>query len=177
MTSLKKLPFLLALEERLRILGRVRMAVARVDVQAAQLIVTRAIGREHAAHRALDESFGMLGMNFARGLNAQTAGVTAVAVIEFLIEFLSAQLDFLGIDDDHVIAVVNVRRPRRLVFARQRACNAHRQRAEALPRRVDDVPIVRRLRRLLLITTHAARPSLWVVAETTASYPAAEGSV
>src|ERR1700735_2629403 len=116
MTSLKT-DLLRTLEERLGILRAMRMVLAGVNVQSPELIVARAVRREHSANGFFDEALGVLGLNLARRLHPQSAGKAAVAIIEFLVELLAAEFDFLRVDDDDEIAVVDVRSPGRLVFA------------------------------------------------------------
>src|ERR1700722_17690146 len=114
MTSLKT-DLLRTLEERLGILCAVRMVLAGVNVQTAKLIVACAVGREHAANGFFDEALGMLGLNLARRLHPQSAGKAAVAIVELLIELLAAEFDFLRVDDDDEVAIVDVGGPGRLV--------------------------------------------------------------
>ena len=65
----------------------------------------------------------MLVGDLARRLHLQAAGIVAVTVVELLPPLLAAELDLLGVDHDHVVAVVDVRRPGRLVLARKRTRN------------------------------------------------------
>src|SRR5580704_7243434 len=103
-----------------------------VDAQAAQLDVARAVGREHSAHGPLDQPFGMFVGDLARGLHFQTAGIVAMTVIELLLPLVAAELNLVSVDDDNVIAIVDMGSPRRLVLARKRPGDPHRERAKAL---------------------------------------------
>ena len=61
----------------------------------------------------------------------QTAREAAVTIVELLLPFLAAQFDLLGVEHDYVVAVVDVRRPRRLVLAGKGARDA----TASVPRR------------------------------------------
>ena len=100
---------------------------------------------------------GVLVEDFARRLHPQTARIVAVAIVKLLVPLLSAQLDFFGVEHDHVVAVIDVRRPGRLVFARKRARNSHGKRSEALSRGIDDIPPMVGLRGFLLVGAHNQR--------------------
>jgi len=52
-----------------------------------------------------------------RGDFFKSTGVTAVASVQLLFKFAPAQLNLIGVDDDHVIAGVEVRRKRRFVLS------------------------------------------------------------
>ena len=84
----------------------------------------------------------------------ESAGIVAVPVVELLLPLITAELDLLRIDDDHVVAVVDVRRPGRLVLAREGAGDPHRKRAETFAGRIDDIPSMLRLGRFLLVGAH-----------------------
>ncbi len=131
-----------------------RMSRSRVDFQTVELDVAHAVGREHAAHGALDEALGVLVLDLPRGLDFEAARISAVTVVDFVVPLFTAEFDFVRVDHDDVIAVVDVRCPGRFVFARERTRDAHRQRSEALSGGVDDVPIVLGLGGLLLVGPH-----------------------
>src|ERR1700688_894390 len=96
----------------------------------------------------------MLLEDVAGSLGLEIAHVLAVAPVELLLELLAREFDLLGIDHDDVIAVVDVRRPGRLVAAGEGTGYAHGEHAEALAGGVDEVPIMARFRRRLLIGAH-----------------------
>ena len=77
-----------------------------------------------------------------------------MATVDLLRPLAGRQLDLFRVDHDDVIAVVDVGRPGRLRAALEGARDPYRERAEPLPGRVDDVPLVIRLGRLLLIGAH-----------------------
>src|SRR5579884_493152 len=77
-----------------------------------------------------------------RRLNFEAARKTAVAVVHFSVPLLAAEFDFVGVDDDDMVSIVNVGRPSRFVLAGEGPRDAHGQSSEALTARIDDVPIV-----------------------------------
>ena len=116
--------------------------------------VAHAVGRQHAANGALDQTFGVFLAHFLRGLGLQAAGITAVGIINFLRPLVAAEFHFVGVEDDHMVAIVDVRGPGRLVLAGKSTGNAHRERAQALPGRINDIPIVLGIRSFHLKGTH-----------------------
>src|SRR6185312_16091711 len=85
------------------------------------------------------------------------AGVLAVPAINFLRPLVAAQLDLVGVDDDHVVAVVDMGGPSRLAAPREGAGNPDGERPQALARGVDDEPLVGGFGGFLLICTHKMR--------------------
>src|SRR6185312_6271512 len=85
------------------------------------------------------------------------AGVLAVPAIDFLRPLVAAQLDLVGVDDDHVVAVVDMGGPSRLAAPREGAGNPDGERPQALARGVDDEPLVGGFGGFLLICTHKMR--------------------
>ena len=74
-------------------------------------------------------------------LFAQAAFVAAVIPVELLFFLAAGQLDLRRVDDDDVIAGVDVRRVDRLVLALQQAGRLGRDAAQDLALGVDDVPL------------------------------------
>ena len=123
---------------------------SHVDFEAIEPLIAQTVRREHAAHGALDQTLGMLVAHLLRRLRPQTPRKSAVSMVRFLRPLLAAELHLVGIEHDDVVAVVGVGSPRRLVLAGERPSDAHGERAQALPGRVDHVPIVLGFFRFLL---------------------------
>ena len=62
--------------------------------------------------------------------------------VEFLAHLVASQSNLVGIDDDHVVAGVGVRRESRLVLATQQDCSLGGETAKHHVGGVDDVPVV-----------------------------------
>jgi len=130
------------------------MLLPGVNVEATQLHLAHAVRRKHAPNGALDEALRVLLFDLLCGLNLEAARETRVTVIDLLIPLLAAEFDLIGVDDDDVIAVVDVRRPGGLVLTGERAGDPDGEGSKALTGRIDDVPVVLGLRGLLLVGTH-----------------------
>ena len=74
-------------------------------------------------------------------LFAQAAFVAAVLPVDLLFFLAAGELHLRGVDDDDVIAMIEERRPGRLVLALQQTRGAARDAAQHLSVRVDDVPL------------------------------------
>ena len=61
-------------------------------------------------------------------------------VVELLVELLAGDRDLLGVDDDHEVAGVHVRRVLRLALAAQRVRDARGETPERLAFGVDEIP-------------------------------------
>ena len=76
--------------------------------------------RQHALHRLLDDPLGELALeDRARGALLDAADEAGVVVVDLLLALAAGQHDLLGVDDDDVVAVIDVRGVGRLVLAAQ----------------------------------------------------------
>ena len=73
---------------------------------------------------------------------ALSTGVTRVAYIDLVGHFLTSQTHFFGVDDDYVVATVNVWREVGLVFAANHEGNFTGQSAEYLSFCVNHNPVL-----------------------------------
>ena len=114
------LRFMAAMSSVSRLLRRVRMVGARIDAQVAELRAAERAARQHALHRLLDDALGELALeDRARGALLDAADVAGVVVVDLLLALAAGEHDLVGVDDDDVVAVVDVRRVARLVLAAQ----------------------------------------------------------
>ena len=93
-----------------------RVRGAAVDLQLLGHRFPEPVLGQHALHRPLDDALGMrpdhrLGVDLAQP--ADVAGVPAVLLVSHL---APGQVHLRGVDDDHVIADVEVRNERLLVL-------------------------------------------------------------
>ena len=139
------------------LLRSVRMRLRTVHFEARELNVAHLIRRQHAADGALDQPFGIAFANVLRGLRAQTTGISAMAAVKFLRPLLAAELNFLGVENNDEVAVVDVRSPGRFVLAGDGPCNTNRERAQTLARGINDIPSVLRIGGLHLERLHNRR--------------------
>src|SRR5256885_8690530 len=127
--------------ERLRLLRRVAVVGAGVNPQPREHIRAQRVALEHAANRVCD---GERRVELLRGVEralAQPARVTGVARVLLRRALRAGHLHLGGIDDDHVIAAVQMRRERRLVLAAQHLGHTGRKAAEYLIRGVHHEPV------------------------------------
>ncbi len=84
------------------------MLCALVDLElGGHLAAELGLGK-HALDGLLDDGFGATGEELDEGLFAETAGESGVAAIELLVSLQAGEDDLLGVDDDDVIAHIDV---------------------------------------------------------------------
>lgn len=99
------------------LLGCVRMLIASINVQIGVQLAPQAILGQHAFHGHFEDPLRVLcQQNPGRG-EALSTGVTRMAHIDLIGQFLTSQTHFFSVDDDYVVATVNVWREVGLVFA------------------------------------------------------------
>src|SRR3989441_6619050 len=113
----------------------------RVDLELRDLLPSQPVLRKHALHRSTQNLFGPALELLAQRSAADPAGIAGVAEIALLVELVASHLDLLGIDDDHEIADVDMRRVLGLPFAAQLLRDAGGEPAERLPVGVHHVPV------------------------------------
>ena len=75
-------------------------------------------------------------------------GVAGVLVIDFLVELAAGELHLAGVDDDDMVAAIDVRGEARLVLAAQDVGDDRRQAADDQPVGIDQMPFLLDLSRL-----------------------------
>ena len=126
---------------RFGLLGLVRMVGPGVDLQLAQLLAGEPVARKHPLDRQPDDLLGPALEHLLERALAQAARVAGVAVVLLLLALVAGDRDPLGVDDDHEVADVAVRRVLRLALAAQRVRDLGREPAERLAAGVDDHPV------------------------------------
>src|SRR5256885_14660654 len=127
--------------ERLRLLCLRGMVRAGVDLELPQLLGAETGMRKHALDRAADDLLRTALEQPAERLLLEALRVAAVAHVCLGLELGRAHGDLSGVEHDHVIAAVEVRRPGRLVLALEDAGDARGESTERLARRIDDEPV------------------------------------
>src|SRR5947209_19632179 len=95
-----------------------RMVRALVDPQVAELLPSEWPARQHALHRLLDDPLGELALEDHLGRTLlDAAGIAGVVVVDLLLALAAGEDYLLGVDDDDVVAIVDMRREARLVLA------------------------------------------------------------
>ena len=92
------------------LLRLVRMVGPVIDAQIAELRAAERAARQHALDRLLQHALGELALeDRARGALLDAADVAGVVVVDLLLALLAGQHDLLGVDDDDVVAAIDVR--------------------------------------------------------------------
>src|SRR5450432_4462729 len=126
--------------QRLRPLGLMRMIRAGIHLQLSQLLGAEAVVREHALDRPANDLLRATLEEVTEGLLLVALGMTAVADVELGFELVAADRDLGRIEDDHVVARVEVGGVGWLVLADEDVGDPRRKAAEGLIRRVNDEP-------------------------------------
>src|SRR5262245_3132352 len=117
------------------------MIRGRVDLQLAIHRLAEFRLREHAADGFLHETNRLPRADDLRAFLAKPAFVPGVPAIDLLLVLASGQTDAGGVNDDDVVASIEIRKPGGLVLALQDACGAGRDAPQHLTVRVDKVPL------------------------------------
>jgi hypothetical protein len=127
--------------QRNRLLRVVRMLGALVDLElGCHLAAELGLG-EHALDGFLEDLLGATGEQLDEALFTQAAGEAGVAAVQLLASLHAGEVDLLGIDDDDVVAHVDVGRVEGAGLAGENAGGVGRKAAERLARGVDDIPL------------------------------------
>src|SRR5712664_120035 len=145
---------------RLRLLSRVPRQTCRIPVDAQFLRTPRAqlVLRQHPENRLANDPLRLRFSNALRGHFLQSAGVSAVRVIDFLLDLVPGHANPVRVDHHHVISRIQVRSKTRFVFADQHPCDLGCQASQHLIRRVHHKPVGAHLQRLGFFTLGYIRP-------------------
>ena len=102
--------------------------------------VTQGAFGQHAFHGFFQCAAGEFFLHLAEGALVDAAGEAGVAVVFFAFEFVAGYTQFVGVDDDDVVAGVNMRGVLGLVFAAQAAGDFGCYATEDFVLRVDNEP-------------------------------------
>ena len=117
-----------------------RMFRARVDLELSGHLFAQRIFRQHALNGLGQHVRRVFLMKMFCRNRFQSSGVTGMVCISFCAHLVAAQVNLLGIDDDDMIAGIDVRREGRLVFAPQHDCHAGRQASKRFAIGIHDIP-------------------------------------
>src|SRR5262245_60963703 len=140
-----------------------RMVGAGVDLQLAKLLGAEAGVREHALDRPPDDLLGSALEQPPERLLLEALRVAAVADVGLRVVLGGGDRDLLRVEDDHVVATVEVRRPGRLVLAFEDTGDTRGEATERLARRIHDEPLSLDLalsRGVRLVVHHSSCPVL-----------------
>ena len=141
--------------ERLRLLGFVWMLCSSIYKKFFVHRPSQFVFGQHAFNPFFNNEFRFAIQHTGYILPALATWVTCMAHIFFLEHFVASEPDFFRINDDHIIARVNVRGERRFVLTHQDMRNAAEQAACRLSFSINDIPVALHsfvLRRFGIIT-------------------------
>lgn len=117
------------------------MCSARIDFQLTVHVATQRVLRQHAFDRGLDHALRGFSNQLFEVDRLDAARETGVGVVDFVGGFSTGYTNLLGIDNDDVIAGVNVRSVLSFMLATQTARDFGGQTTQGLTCSVDDKPV------------------------------------
>ena len=113
-----------------------------IHMQVAVESSTKTVFRKHATDGVFEDAFGVFGEYLFRGGLALAAGISGIALVDFVGHLLAGEDNFLGIDDDDVVAAVNVRSEARFGLASQDVGHAGGQTTYGLVLGINEHPFL-----------------------------------
>src|SRR5262245_23804624 len=125
-----------------------RMLGALVDLEIAQELALQRAAPQHALHGELDDALREAAFEDAlRRRSLHAARMARMAVIDLVIVLLAGEDGLLGIDDDDVVAAIDMRRIEGSVLALEAQCDKGSQAADDETLGVDHDPLLFELAR------------------------------
>src|SRR6056297_562669 len=137
-------------------LGGVWMRRAGIHLELQELLTTERTLGEHASYRLAHGLGRLAGVELGVALGLDATRVAAVAVHHGALGLPGGHDDLVGVDDDHVVAGVDVRCVGGLVLAAQDASDLGAEATENETVSVDDVPVALDLTGFGGVRRHAA---------------------
>src|SRR5581483_11260329 len=133
----------------LGLLRLMRMLGTAVNTQIAHLNAAERTTRDHALDRLLQHALGETTLeDLARGALLDMADIAGVLVVGLLLALATGQHGMRRVDDDDIVAAIDVRRVRRKMFAAQPHGDQRSEAADHDALGVDQHPLLRHLGRL-----------------------------
>jgi len=125
-----------------------RMLYARIHFHLLDNLATESVVRQHALNRVLEHSLRMLADEVLKLREHCAARIAGVMEIFFQLRPFSGQLYVRSVHHDNEVAHIGVRREHWLMLAAKQTCNLRRNPTERLPVCINEMPLLRRVRRL-----------------------------
>src|SRR5437879_13921239 len=123
------------------LLCEVRMLCTFVDLELGGHLATKLGLGQHPLDGLLDDGFRATGEELDERLFAETAGKSGVAAIELLVRLEAGQHDLFGIDDNDVIAHIDVRSVENVELAGEDRSGLRGESAKGLAAGVENEPL------------------------------------
>src|SRR5437899_1659915 len=128
---------------------------ACIDAEILHLAAAKRAARYHALDGLLDDALGEAALEqLARGALLDAAGVASVPVVDLVGVLLASEHHLVGVDDDDVVAIVDMRSEGGLVLAAQMVGDDSGEAADDETFGVDKHPLFHHIRRLLRKGSH-----------------------
>ena len=115
--------------------------------------------REHALNCLLNHLLRLLRHHLAKRSLLHAADIEGVGVVNLLLHLLAAHRNLVCIDDNDIVAAVNMRGENRLVLASQHCSNLRSETSEGGSIRIDHIPFSLNGIRIRHKTLHDYPPS------------------
>ena len=133
-----------------------------VDLEIAHQFALQRSALQHALHGLLDDALGELALEDPpRRRLLDAAGVAGVPVVDLVGVLIAGEDDLLGVDDDDVVAAVDVGRVDRLVLALEAGGDQSGQPADDEAVGVDQDPLLLHLTGFGDVGPHHGRSVGW----------------
>ena len=119
------------------------MLAAGVNFQFFQHGASKRAAWQHAFDCDFQHSARVFCLHFVEGSAFQVGDVAGVAVVNFVVAFFAGNAQFVGIDDDDVVAGVNVGGVFRFVFAAQTQGDFAGKASQGFVCSINQIPIAR----------------------------------
>lgn len=141
LTIIHNFPSPLLFVPGLRLLGFLAVVGVAVDAHAGERFSAERVVRQHALDRHHHGALGVILHQRAVLDLFEAADPAAVMTVELVFQLVAGQHRLGGVDDDNMVAAIDVGREDRLMLAAQKAGNGGGGAAQGLARCVDDIPL------------------------------------
>ena len=123
------------------ILSLMRVLAAGIDVEVAVEGVTQSVLGKHTTDGMFKNTLGMSCQHFGGCCLTLSSGISGIMLINLVSHLFAGEDNLLGVDDDNVVAAINVRSVTRLCFASQDVGYASGETANGLVFCIDQYPL------------------------------------
>ena len=127
--------------QRYRLLCLVIVFRTRKYPQLREHLPTKRIAWQHAFYREFKGALGRLAHQCFHRYRFQIAYVPGVTMVHFVFHLVAGHANLVGVDDNNVIAGIDMWRIFRLVLAAEASCDLGGQAPQGLARGINQVPV------------------------------------
>lgn len=118
------------------------MLGSHIDIQVAIELVAQTVFGEHATDSMFEDTFGVRFEQFGGSSLALATGIASITLIDFIGHLVAGEDDFLGVDDNDVVAAVDVRGEGRFGFPSEDVGDTGSQASYGLVGGIDQHPLL-----------------------------------